>query len=68
MRVRFFSRRTCDVEERHESLWIRIQVDLDVKGAIDYMDRFDREWWANAYRRFFGDIQAMTEFLPRVRS
>jgi hypothetical protein len=56
------------VEERHESLWIRIQVDLDVKGAIDYMDRFDREWWANAYRRFFGDIQAMTEFLPRVRS
>jgi hypothetical protein len=57
-----------DVEEREESLMIKIQVDLSIDDAEEHLDRFDREWWAKIRKPFFGTVEADIEFGPGVRS
>jgi hypothetical protein len=57
-----------DLEERHEQLFIKIRMDLDVRGADEYLNRFDDLWWAEVSYPHFGDIQAMVEWMPRVQS
>jgi hypothetical protein len=56
------------VEEREESLWIRIQVDLNIDEAEELLGRFDREWWLKTRKPFFGTVEADIEFGSRVRS
>ena len=57
-----------DVEDRRERLVIKIQVDLNVAGAIEYLRRFDQAWWSSSSDPYFGDIQAMTEWTPGVQA
>jgi len=57
-----------DVEEREESLWIKIQVDLNIDDAEELLDRFDQEWWLKTRKPFFGVLGVDTEFCPRVCS
>jgi len=57
-----------DVEERDESLMIKIQVDLGLDDAEEYLNRFDEEWWLKIDRRYFGIVEADIEFGPRVRA
>lgn len=57
-----------DVEERRESLWIQIQVHLNIDEADEYLGRFDEDWWAKIRKPFFGTLEADIEFAPRVQS
>jgi len=56
------------VEEREESLWIRIRVDLNIDEAEELLGRFDREWWLKTRKPFFGTVEADIEFGSGVRS
>ena len=59
---------TYDLEECREQLYIKIRVDLSVEAADERLNRFDRQWWFQACYPFFGDIQAMVEWIPRVQA
>ena len=57
-----------DIEEREESLWIKIQLDLGIDSAEEHLQRFDRECWVKNRNPFFWSLGADVEFAPSVQA